>query len=254
MKFIMKKIIVILAGGMGKRMRSEKPKVIQAINEKPLLVWLLTEVFKSDPDRVLVVVGRYKDLIRDELIRYIPDLEERIEWVMQDPALGTGHAVMCCSEQLKPDTDARTVVLYGDTPYTSADTINSMFDATREVSIMVTYKDDPYGSGRIIRDDDGRFLRIVEEKDATDDERAIKTINCGLYCFDNRLLCGYINKLGNDNAQKEYYLTDVVALIKNGEGIDVGLIDVPEENQYEVTGVNTPEQLKQLEESMKNQK
>lgn len=242
----MKNIVVILAGGLGKRMESTKPKVIQLIHDKPMLVRLLIEVFKTDPYKVLIVVGKYKDVIHQELLKYIPDIDQKIEWVMQEPALGTGHAVLVCLDNLKENIDAKTVVLYGDTPYTNAETINDLINETNEVSIITTVKENPSGSGRII-EKDGVFVKITEEKDATIEEKKIKKINCGLYCFDNNLLCKYITNLDNNNTQGEYYLTDVVELIKNGENVNVKLYDIPIDKQYQVIGVNTKKQLEELE-------
>ena len=127
--------------------------------------------------------------------------------------------------------------------------VQDMSQATCPVRIMTTILDDQTGYGRIVVDPTTtKFQEIVEEKDCTDEQREIKTINCGIYAFSNYFLCKYLPYLKNDNSQKEYYLTDLISIIRQNEGIDIEMVDVPKHRQYEIMGVNTPQQLFELAE------
>lgn len=242
-------IIIIMAGGLGKRMKSDLPKVLHKINGKPLLLNVIQESMLLDPLKILIVVGYYRNVIEQTLSQYIS--LDNIDFIMQPEALGTGHAIQCCRAELLKYTDTNVIILSGDTPLLKSSTIKDILFDFHKVKIVTTIMKNPYGYGRII-ETNGMFDKIVEEKDCTLEEQLIKRVNCGIYAFDTQTLCKYLPLLTNKNAQGEYYLTDVVELIKMGEAIHIDLYDICNDKQIEVMGVNTIEQLHDLEKKLNN--
>jgi UDP-N-acetylglucosamine diphosphorylase/glucosamine-1-phosphate N-acetyltransferase len=234
-----------MAGGLGKRMNSDLPKVIHKICGKPLLVHIIEQSFLLNPVKIFIVVGKYKNVIEDSLRENIP--LDRIHFIIQMDALGTGHAIQCCRDELIKYNNTNVIILSGDTPFIKYSTINDILSNFNKVKIVTTLLDNPYGYGRIIEKNE-LFEKIVEEKDCTLSEKEIKKVNCGIYAFDSNILCKYLPLLNNKNAQCEYYLTDLIEIIKNGENICIDLYNIPFEKQLEITGVNTKEQLDELEE------
>ena len=248
----MSKIIIILCGGLGKRMESDIPKVINNFNNKPMLIILLEEILLNSEqmENIYIVVGKYKSLIKEILEKY-NILHPKILFINQTEALGTGHAVMCCrGELLTYKKDSNILVLYGDTPLISQNTIRNMFNVNN-VKLLTTIVKNPTGFGRII-ENDNKIDKIVEHKDCCLEQLEIRKINCGIYSFNNSLLCKYLPLINNNNSQNEYYLTDIIELIKENEGINIEEYIMPTEKQYEVLGVNTKDQLNNLEELYKN--
>jgi len=239
-----KKVIIIMAGGLGKRMNSELPKVLHKINGKPLLLNVVQESMLLCPSKIFIIVGKYKNIIEETLRQYIP--LDNIEFIMQPEALGTGHAIQCCRHELLKYDDTNVVILSGDTPLLKSATIKNILVDFHKVKIVTTIMKKPYGYGRII-ENNGIFDKIVEEKDGTLKERLVQKVNCGVYAFDSQTLCKYLPLLTNKNAQNEYYLTDIIELIKIGENIQIDLYDICEDKQIEIMGVNTIEQLQDLE-------
>jgi len=242
-------IIIIMAGGLGKRMKSDLPKVLHKINGKPLLLNVIQESMLLDPLKILIVVGYYRNVIEQTLSQYISI--DNIEFIMQHEALGTGHAIQCCRAELLKYTDTNVIILSGDTPLLKSSTIKEILFDFHKVKIVTTIMKNPYGYGRII-ETNGMFDKIVEEKDCTVEEQIVKRVNCGIYAFDTQILCKYLPLLTNKNAQGEYYLTDVVEIIKMNEDIHIDLYDICDDKQIEVMGVNTIEQLHALEEKLNN--
>lgn len=240
-------IAIIMAGGLGKRMCSDLPKVIHKINNKPLLVYVIEETKLINPKKILIIVGKYHDIIKKTLSEYMS--LENIHFIIQPEALGTGHAIQCCRDELLQYQNTNIVILSGDTPLIKHTTIKDIFNHFQNVKIVTTIMENPFGYGRII-DKNGIFERITEEKDCNDNEKCIKKVNCGIYAFNSYLLCKYLPLLTNHNAQKEYYLTDIIELIKNGEKINIELFNIPKEQQIEIMGVNTKEQLEELEQQI----
>ena len=245
-------IIIIMAGGLGKRMNSHLPKVLHYIGGKPMIVHILQQVFLLNPVKIFIVVGKFRDMIEETLASYIP--LENIEFILQEEALGTGHAIQCCRNKLllckNINENINVVILSGDTPFIQSSTIIGMLLNFHlgKVKIVTTVMQKPYGYGRIIESPlDGTFEKIIEEKDCSSLEKKVQKVNCGIYIFDLAVLCKYLPLLTNQNAQEEYYLTDIIELIKNGEQTNVDTYNIPEERQIEITGVNTIEQLKELE-------
>jgi bifunctional UDP-N-acetylglucosamine pyrophosphorylase/glucosamine-1-phosphate N-acetyltransferase len=229
--------VVILAAGQGKRMRSDLPKVLHPIAGKPLLAHVLDTARQLGAARICVVYGHGGEQVRTALAA------DDITWVKQEPQLGTGHAVLQALPHLDPA--APTLVLYGDVPLTRRETLSQLLalGADGALALLTVVLDKPKGYGRIVRGD-GRILRIVEEKDADDAERAIREVNTGILVAPTQALARWLPGLGNSNAQGEYYLTDIVALAV-AEGLAVAACH-PDET-WEVEGVNSKLQLAALE-------
>ena len=242
--------VLILAGGLGKRMQSDLPKVLHKLMGKPMLVRVIETAFSLSPEKIFLIVGKYEPVIRETLTKYIS--LDNIIFVNQREALGTGHAVQCALPQLNtlPKND-KVLILSGDVPLLKENTMKSMFSSNHLVNLLTTLYDDPHGYGRIITNKSGDFLKITEEKDCNDEERKIQVINAGVYSFEIDLLCNYLPKITNDNAQQEYYLTDIFEIILENENMEIGLVELPKERSLELIGINTKEQLEELERKLK---
>jgi len=240
----MKLAAVILAAGKGTRMSSDLPKVLHTVGGRPLISHIIETVKAVPADRICVVIGYRADLVRRTCAG------EPVEFVMQEPQLGTGHAVLQCRPVLD-DFEGTILVLNGDVPCLRAGTIRDFIrghaDAAASATVMTAKMSDPKGYGRIIRDGDASLLKIVEEKDATDDERRVEEVNTGLFCFDKTALFDALGDIGQDNAQKEYYLTDVIAILKK-KGLDVSAHLI--EDHREVAGINTDSELEAVRKFM----
>jgi bifunctional UDP-N-acetylglucosamine pyrophosphorylase / glucosamine-1-phosphate N-acetyltransferase len=227
---------VVLAAGQGTRMKSKRHKVLHPVCGKPMVRHVLDSLQQAGIQRTLVVIGSLAEQVREEL-------GEQVEFVYQSEQLGTGHAVMQAIPQLT-GFEGTTLVCYGDTPLISAETIRAMLSTHQEkgaaATVLTAIVDQPFGYGRIIRDTDGSVMRIVEEKDATAEEKAVTEVNSGTYCFDNRALLQALSQLDNNNAQKEYYLTDCLSIIRS-QGLRVEAYTVQDSD--EILGVNDRAQL-----------
>jgi bifunctional UDP-N-acetylglucosamine pyrophosphorylase/glucosamine-1-phosphate N-acetyltransferase len=218
-------------------MRSDLPKVLHALAGRPLLAHVIDTANRLAPRRVFIVHGHGADKVRDAFAS-----AKGVEWVLQAEQLGTGHAVQQAVSRLA--SDAQALILYGDVPLVRAETLQRLLDASRDgVAVLTAEPPDPSGYGRILRDG-GRVSRIVEQKDATEAERAIREINAGFFALSARRLAGWLSRLRNDNAQKEYYLTDIVALAV-AEGVPVTAVKA--DDHWEVAGVNSKQELATLE-------
>ncbi|MDY3306521.1 bifunctional UDP-N-acetylglucosamine diphosphorylase/glucosamine-1-phosphate N-acetyltransferase GlmU [Psychrobacter sanguinis] len=230
---------IILAAGKGTRMQSAKPKVLQTLADKPLLSHVLDTCQSVNVDKTIVVYGFGGDQVQQAMTNY------ELTWVEQAEQLGTGHAVKVTLPQLP--TEGKSLILYGDVPLVSAKTLTRLKQANVEGMSMLTLTvDNPFGLGRIKRDDNGNITAIVEQKDASEEEQAICEINSGIYCVDNALLHKYLPNLSNDNAQQEYYLTDIVKMAV-ADGIAIAAIEP--DYEFEIEGVNNRQQLASLERS-----
>lgn len=233
--------IVILAAGLGKRMHSALPKVLHPLAGKPLLAHVLGTARALSPQRICVVYGHGGEAVPNA-IKAING--ENLIWVQQAPQLGTGHAVMQALPHL--EKDGKALVLYGDVPLTSVETLKKLISTAGEetLALLTVALADPRGYGRIVRNDAGEITAIVEEKDASSSQRQIREINTGIMVIPNRHLHGWLHKLENKNAQKEYYLTDVVAMaVKDGVEVEAAQPD----HAWETIGVNSKTQLAALE-------
>ncbi|HJH09560.1 MAG TPA: bifunctional UDP-N-acetylglucosamine diphosphorylase/glucosamine-1-phosphate N-acetyltransferase GlmU [Psychrobacter pasteurii] len=230
---------IILAAGKGTRMQSAKPKVLQTLADKPLLAHVLDTCQSVNVDKTIVVYGFGGDQVQQAMQDY------GLTWVEQTEQLGTGHAVKVTLPELP--TEGKSLILYGDVPLVSATTLTRLKEANVEGMSMLTLTvDNPFGLGRIKRDEQGNIVAIVEQKDASEEEQAIREINSGIYCVDNALLHKYLPNLSNDNAQQEYYLTDIVKMAV-ADGIAITAIEP--DYEFEIEGVNNRQQLASLERS-----
>ncbi len=228
--------IVVLAAGKGTRMYSEKPKVLHALAGRPLLQHVLDCAMALQPQQVCVVYGHGGDAVPQAMRQY------DAEFVIQEPQLGTGHAVQQAMPHLADDSD--TLVLYGDVPLVQHSTLHQMRQAGGGLVLLTVNLDNPTGYGRIVRNAQGDVLCIVEEKDATPEQREIREVNTGILLAPTSKLREWLANLKSDNAQGEYYLTDIVGMAVR-QGIAVHAVQPAHE--WEIHGVNSKAQLAALE-------
>jgi bifunctional UDP-N-acetylglucosamine pyrophosphorylase/glucosamine-1-phosphate N-acetyltransferase len=235
--------VVILAAGMGKRMQSALPKVLHPLAGKPLLQHVINTALRLQPGKLCVIYGHGGAAVPSAVAGWGEAGGIAIDTALQQPQLGTGHAVMQALPQIDPA--APTLVLYGDVPLTTAASLQRLVEAagTDRLAILTVVQDNPFGLGRIVRED-GKIVRIVEEKDASEAERAIKEINSGIMVIPTRYLSGWLDSLQNNNAQGEYYLTDIVA---KAVAAGVPVVSAQPSAEWEVAGVNSKVQLAELE-------
>lgn len=212
------KCAIILAGGKGTRMKSDKPKVMCEVIFEPMINYVVSAVKEAGIEDICVITGYRHEVVE----AHLKTLDENIKTALQEPQLGTGHAVMQARDFISRHYDDDILILNGDGPLMDADTITKSFDYhkgnSNAITLVSAKVDDPFSFGRIIRDKNGTLLRIVEEKDATPREKGIDEINSGTYWFTGKGLLYAINNITNDNAQQEYYLTDALeVLIRNGD-------------------------------------
>ena len=235
--------ILVLAAGVGKRMRSSLPKVLQPLAGRPLLAHVLATARELSPRKVIVVHGHGAEAVRQAFNG------ENVEWVLQDEQLGTAHAVMQAMPQVS--ADAEVLILYGDVPLTRAGTLKRLLEAADDgLAVLTAEPADPAAYGRIVRDSGGGVAKIVEERDASPAERAIREINAGFYALSARRLSAWLKKIDNRNAQKEYYLTELVSLAVDER---VPVTAVKTDAAWEAAGVNTPRELAELEREFQRQ-
>jgi len=244
-------VAIIMAGGLGKRMESDLPKVLHKVREIPMINHILLSLKGLGRnialEKIIVVVGKYKEQIRSviEKLDGIPP----IVYVTQPEPRGTGHAIMCCKDELLKHPESDVLILSGDVPLLSICTMHNLLQMKSGVKLIVTNLDEPTGYGRIVIKD-GKFDKIVEQKDCNEEEVQISTVNGGIYCIQSHLLTNYLSYLTNNNKQGEYYLTDIIEIIKTHEKVDVSMLHIEKERVYEIIGVNTIQQLVALEEMM----
>lgn len=231
--------IVILAAGIGKRMKSSRPKVLHELAGKPMLSHVIESARALQPHRVCIVIGHGGEQIIERFST------NDLIWVEQKPQLGTGHALLQALPEL--DEEGATLVLYGDVPLVRVETLSKLVQAGSgdKYAILTTALENPYGYGRIIRNEDTRAITcIVEEKDATEAQRLVNEVNTGIMYIPNRKLHTWLPKLKNDNAQKEYYLTD---LIKLAVAENIPIVSAQPDYNWEILGVNSRAQMAELE-------
>jgi bifunctional UDP-N-acetylglucosamine pyrophosphorylase/glucosamine-1-phosphate N-acetyltransferase len=241
-------VAVILAAGKGTRMQSDLPKVMHPVLGRPMVHWVVDAALAAGATKTVLVIGHGAQLVRDYFAQQT-DLAGKVEFALQEQQLGTGHAVMMAKGNLEADaahTDA--FVLCGDGPLIRPDTLATLLSLHRREEAAATLATsviaDPKGYGRIVRDAAGKLARIVEQKDASEAERAIREINPSYYCFRTDDLFRALARVGNTNASGEYYITDVFELLRN-DGRTVAAVDaVPPED---VLSVNDPVQLAEVD-------
>jgi bifunctional UDP-N-acetylglucosamine pyrophosphorylase/glucosamine-1-phosphate N-acetyltransferase len=234
--------VVVLAAGQGKRMHSALPKVLHRLAGRPLLAHVLEAARALAPKRITVVHGHGGREVRAAFAG------EKLAWAEQAKQLGTGHALLQALPGIPASSDV--LVLYGDVPLVRPETLRALAEAGRGgLAILTGEPPDPEGYGRVVRDRNGRVARIAEQKDANARQLAIREVNAGFLCASARRLAGWLGRLGNRNAQKEYYLTDVVGLAV-AEGVPVAAVKVPD--WWEAAGVNSRHELALLERAYQN--
>lgn len=206
-----KRYAVVLAAGQGTRMKSKLYKVLHPVCGKPMVQHVVDQVSNLDIKHIVTIIGHGAELVKSQL-------GEQCSYALQEEQLGTAHAVMQAQEMLA-DKDGVTLVVCGDTPLIKAETMEALFkhhdETNAKATVLTAYTDDPTGYGRIIRNENGQVEKIVEQKDASEEERKVKEINTGTYCFDNKSLFDALNNVSNENVQGEYYLPDVIEILKN---------------------------------------
>ena len=233
---------IILAGGEGKRMKSDKPKTLSPVLGKPMLMWVISALRNAGVEDICVVKGFKKECIEE----FISTLDFEVESVFQAERLGTGHAVMMAKDFLSKH-DGNVVILNGDAPFMSSDTIRNSLDQHCEAECAATVisakVDDPTGYGRIVRDENGNLRAIIEQKDADEDTLKINEVNSGGFWFDCQLLLSVLDRIKSNNAAGEYYLPDAIKLLLEDDK-NVGTYTA--ECSDAVLGANDPAQLEEL--------
>ena len=238
---------VIMAAGKGTRMKSDLAKVLHPLHGRPMIHYVIALARTLGSDRVIAIIGHQKERVREALA------DEKIEFAVQEPQLGTGHAVMQ-TESLLQNDHGDVLVLSGDVPVLTEATMRKLIrlhqSESAVASVLTATMPDPTGYGRVLRHEDGRVRKIVEHKDASDEERRINEINSGIYMFQSQALFAALKKITNSNAQNEYYLPDVIKIF-----IDAGqkVCAYPTDNFREISGINTVEQLREAEAIMQPQ-
>ncbi len=229
---------LILAAGKGTRMKSNLVKVLHELLGKPMLGWPLEAAREAGAKRIVIVAGHQADQLQKQFQE-----SEEIRIALQEEQLGTGHAVSCALSCLD-DLGGSVLILCGDTPLLTGETLGRLAAehaaSTAAVTVLTARMEKPYGYGRIVRDSEGHVRRIVEQKDATIEEQAINEVNSGIYCMNIDFLKAHIGRLGSENAQNEYYLTDLVGIaVAEHAGCTAMIVD----DSDEILGVNDREQL-----------
>ena len=235
--------VIILAAGLGRRMKSSLPKVMHPLSGKPLLLHVLTTALRLKPEKVAIIIGHGAETVRQAC-------RNDVTWVVQEQQLGTGHAVLCAKNSFG-DFAGDILVLSGDVPLISERTLNAIICGHRQgnasLTLLTTSLEEPRGYGRVLRDADGNIAGIVEEQDATDAQQQIDEINAGIYVAFAPFLFSALEKVKNHNEQGEYYLPDTVAIaLEQGKRVAT----VKAQDPREVMGINTREELAQMEKTL----
>lgn len=234
-------VTLIMAAGKGTRMKSDLPKVLHRINGRPMVHYVIDLAKRLNSKKIILIIGHKKELVEQACA------DMGVEFVVQSPQLGTGHAVQQ-AEPLLEDFTGDVLVLSGDVPLLTEDTLRMLLESHREsgavATLLTSELDDPTGYGRVMRDQTGFVEKIVEHKDASPEELRVKEINVGIYVFKAPDLFAALKLIDNNNAQGEYYLPDVIPLFLK-DGKKVNAVKTP--NFDETRGINTVDQLKKAE-------
>jgi len=237
---------VILAAGLGTRMKSDKAKVLHEVAKRPMILYVVEAARKVAGDNVIVVVGH-----QAKKVRQIISETAQLHFADQEQQLGTAHAVLCALPHI-PDHCDEVVILCGDVPLILPETISGLvenhFACCRDISLLAVELKKPYGYGRVLLDDNYEVSGIIEEKDATDEQKKIRLINTGIYCIKKQFLQTALPKIQSNNAQKELYLTDIMAIGYN-ENKKTGVMVATDYRQ--ILGVNSCQDLEEVDKIMK---
>jgi bifunctional UDP-N-acetylglucosamine pyrophosphorylase/glucosamine-1-phosphate N-acetyltransferase len=236
-------VITILAGGEGKRMRSDIPKVLHLFKEKPMLARIIETVREMNPKKIVIVTGKFHPIIIQTLSKYIDIFG--LVFVKQPEPLGTGHAIKCCLDEYEPED--KVLILNGDTLLITSTILQKFIQCSRgSCNVLTARFENPFGYGRIICDKDGDFTEIIEEDDCSESQQTINIINAGIYYIHGFILKQFIPFISNNNVQKEFYLTDIVKTVKNKSWNVIATVLLDESETHYILGVNTPEELELL--------
>jgi bifunctional UDP-N-acetylglucosamine pyrophosphorylase/glucosamine-1-phosphate N-acetyltransferase len=235
-------VTVVLAAGKGKRMSSDLPKVLHRLGGKPMVEYVIDAARQIGSERIILVVG-HKWEQAQSLLKHL-----KVEFVVQKEQLGTGHAVLQTKELLS-NYQGNVLILCGDVPLLRADTLKRLLSEHRDrkaaATVLSARFEDPTGYGRVVRDKEGRVRKIVEDKDASAEEKRVREINTGTFCFDRASLFSVLDLVTNDNEQGEYYLTDTVKLLLDQKRIVWAVVA---EDPSETVGINSNQELRKAEE------
>ena len=241
-----KRLAIVMAAGQGTRMKSDLPKVLVEICNRPMIHFVLDAIAAGGVERAIIVVGYRADAVRRALAE-----RPNLAFVEQTEQLGTGHAVQVCRDELAGH-DGPVLIVTGDSPLTMSQSVATLFEhfeRQRPACVLGTLDAlDPSGLGRIVRDGDGQFQAIVEQRDTTDEQRKITEVNMSTYVFDSRQLLHALGRMSNDNDQGEYYITDCPGILK-AEGKQV--LALPVLKPCEALSINTFEDLRRVEDEMR---
>lgn len=243
-------ISIILAGGLGKRMNSELPKVLHIIKGKPMICHVIDRALELNSMNILIVVGKYRKIIDETIAKYYDDgiRMNFFKFIDQPYPVGTGNAVLHCISWLNMNVrhlDPRILILSGDVPLITKETLQDFINYKPFSNVLMTYElDEPKGYGRIINYDSDYIEKIVEEKDCTEEQRQIKLVNCGIYYTDYYTLFHTLSRINNRNATGEYYLTDIISLSFHKKGFTS--YTLPNEKHIEIANINTSEDLDRI--------
>lgn len=243
---------IILAGGLGKRMKSDIPKVLHEVNGTPMICRVIQEALKLNTKEIMIVVGRHKDQIKHNVdnffnkqdnkkIVYITQKEKELDG--KTKTMGTGDAIHCCVPHLKNirvDGNENVVILSGDVPLIKHTTIESLLKEKN--TLLTTFLGFPFGCGRVFLDNQNRIKKIVEERDCDDEQRKCKRVNCGIYNLNIDTIIKYVPLITNNNKSQEYYLTDIVEIMRKHDVLMHPIL-LPLQNSAEILNVNTPNDL-----------
>ena len=240
--------VIILAAGKGTRMKSDKAKVLHEINGIPMVNYVVASASTVAGEDVVVVIGHQAEQVRATVVREYPG----VKFALQEEQLGTGHAAQCALPAI-PDTVENVVILCGDIPLIRGGTIRHLLDQhlafKRDLTVLAVKMEDPTGYGRILIGGENRVTGIIEEADATAEQKKIKTVNAGIYCATRAFLSHSLKKVRSNNAQGEFYLTDILEIgYQGGENVGVLVWEAHEE----VLGINTLKELQVAENIAKN--
>ena len=243
-----KSYAIILAAGKGTRMKSDYPKVLSKLGEKPLLVHVIESTIKAGIHDITIVTGYKNDLVESVAKNACASQSKvKLNFVYQAEQKGTGHAVMVCRDSFS-EISGSVIILLGDVPLIQPESIKeALIKTNKEMasSLVITMQQaNPYGYGRIVKNKRGEIIKITEEKDANDHEKKITEVNTGVFVFQTNDLWPALEKLGTSNSQNEYYLTDTVSILTNSQKKVIAW-QCPQSEQF--VGINSPEQLKSIE-------
>jgi bifunctional N-acetylglucosamine-1-phosphate-uridyltransferase/glucosamine-1-phosphate-acetyltransferase GlmU-like protein len=241
--------VTIMAAGEGKRMNSNIPKVLHNFHGIPMLIRIILEVVKINPQKIIIITGKYDLLIKSTIKEYFIANQllfyDTLIFIQQSIPNGTAGAIKCTLDNYSDNE--YVLILNGDMPLLSSTLIKNFIKEKSNAKLLVSRLDNPYGYGRILYDENKKFIGIKEQKDCTEYEKLINLVNVGIYLFNSNLLKTYIPLIDDNNVQNEYYLTDIVKIIRNNLNIEIDTYIVEEELKYQINGVNTKDELLLLE-------